>query len=304
MFTLGALFILLNSIAAFHAWKFTHFQRGAAIRTREEAQLSFSEKLSAVFFGVGLPRLENTRLPQVPYETLILKGDHRIECWWLPADSACGTVVLCHGYGGSKSAMLEKAYIFRSLHYNVLLPDFPGAGGSEGNACTIGWTESGAVTRCVEYLAENGAQNIVLSGVSMGAAAIMKSMQDERLPVKAVVLECPYGTMLHTVQNRFNTVGLSGFPLANMLVFWGGVENGFNAFSLRPEDYARAIHCPALLIWGGKDPKVSRGETDTIFARLAGPKRLLTLPEAGHNDYLLRYRKEWICAVDSVLRMQ
>lgn len=153
----------------------------------------------------------------------------------------------------------------------------------------------------MHYIAAKGERNIVLSGLSMGAAAILKAEHDESLPVQKIILECPYGTMLQTVGNRFHTVGLPAFPLANMLVFWGGLENGFNAFSLKPESYARSVKCPSLLIWGARDPKVSRAETESIFASLQGPKRLLELPQSGHNDYLLRYRAEWIAAVDSFL---
>ncbi len=284
-------------MAAFHAWKFTHFRPGAVQHTKDETQLSFGEKLSALFFGVSLPRPENRVKPTGRYQTIMLRSNKRIECWEIPADSPAGaivrgTVVLCHGYGGAKASMLEKADIFRQAGYNTLLPDFEGAGGSEGNTCTIGYDEAAQVRSCVNYLQAKGEHNIVLFGLSMGAAAIMKAMHDTAMPVRALILECPYGSMLRTVQNRFHSVGVPHFPLANLLVFWGGFENGFNAFRLRPEDYACDIHCPTLLVWGGKDPKVSEEETDTIFARLVGPKRVLKLPQASHNDFLLRYRAE------------
>jgi pimeloyl-ACP methyl ester carboxylesterase len=107
--------------------------------------------------------------------------------------------------------------------------------------------------------------------------------------------------MLRTVENRFAALKVPSFPLARLLVFWGGLENGFDAFSLQPETYARAIHCPTLLIWGAKDTKVMADETDAIYRNLAGPKQLLRLPEAGHNDYLLRYKDLWLATVDSFL---
>ena len=144
-------------------------------------------------------------------------------------------------------------------------------------------------------------QRIVLFGSSMGAAAILKAMNDSPLNVERIILECPYASMMRTVENRFETLGVPAYGLAQLLVFWGGVENGFNAFSLRPEQYALSIKCHALLIWGARDPKVAADEIDAIYNHLAGPKQLLKLPEAGHNDYLFRYRSEWTANVASFL---
>lgn len=116
-------FVLFNMVAAFHAWKFTHFRRGTSAGTRDEAHLSFSEKLSALFLGVSLPRPENHTAPATPFETVTIQSDVRLECWSIPAaDIARGTVILCHGYGGAKAAMLGEAAIFRSLGYNVFYP--------------------------------------------------------------------------------------------------------------------------------------------------------------------------------------
>jgi alpha-beta hydrolase superfamily lysophospholipase len=296
------LFVLANIMAAFHAWKFTHFSPGLAARTGDEASLSFGEKVEALLTGVSLPRPENRTWPDGAFETISLQSNKRIECWRMAADSAIGTVIIFHGYGGSKASMLDKAEVFRKMHYNVLLADFMGAGGSEGDQTTIGYKEAAQVKTCIDYVAGRGERNIALYGTSLGAAAIMKAMHDGAPDVRRVILECPFGTMLRTVQNRFKMLDVPAFPMAQLLVFWGGVENGFNAFSHNPEDYAGSIRCPALLIYGARDAKVSLEETAAIFRNLAGPKRLLTLPGAGHENYLKRYRNEWTAAVDSFLQ--
>ena len=297
-----ALFVVANILAGFHAYKFTHFGPPSQARTGDEASLSFREKIVALTTGVSLPRPENRKTPEGPFKTINLQSNKRIECWWMPADAAVGTVILFHGYGGSKATMLDKAAVFQQMHYNTLLPDFMGTGGSEGTLTTIGYHEAAEVKTCVDYLSEKGEKNIILFGTSMGAAAIMKAMQDDSLKVGAVILECPFGTMLKTVQNRFKMLGVPAFPMAQLLVFWGGAENGFNAFDHNPEQYAGSIKCPALLIYGAKDKKVSPEETAAIYQNLGGQKKLLTLPDAGHENYLLRHRGEWTAVVDSFLK--
>jgi len=296
-----ALFVLANIIAAFHAYKFTHFDSDLKAGTKDELKLSIQEKMEALLFGVSLPRPEN-RLPDVPYETIILQSNKRIECWLMKADSDRGTVILFHGYGASKSSLLEKAGIFRRLHYNTLLVDFMGSGGSEGVRTTIGFEEAVQVKTCTDFVARQGEQNIVLFGVSMGAAAIMKAIHDNPLKVSGLILECPFGTMLQTVRNRFCIMGLPHFPMANLLVFWGGLTQGFNAFAHNPEDYAGSIRVPTLLLYGERDPKVNAQETFAIYDHLAGPKSLVRFPKAGHAEYLTGYRGEWTMAVEAFLK--
>ncbi len=301
LFALIVLLVLANIIAGFHAYKFTHFSTGLKSGTRDESTLSLREKMKAVLFGVSLPRPVNSQ-PDAPFETIALQSNKRIECWLMPADSAIGTVILFHGYGGSKSGLLGEAAIFRRLHYNTFLADFMGSGGSEGMQTTIGFKEAAQVKTCVEYIAGKGERHIILFGASMGAAAILKAVHDDGLQVNGLILECPFGTMLQTVRNRFRIVGLPHFPMANLLVFWGGMINGFNAFNHNPEDYARSIRCPTLLMHGARDPKVSESETSAIYTRLVGPKRLVRFPDAGHSDYLAQYEQEWTHAVDSFLK--
>src|SRR6187401_1531067 len=160
------LFALLNIMAAFHAWSFTHFASADSRKPHDEVGLSFGQKLSALFSGVRLPRPENRALPALPYERVNLEGPRSIEGWWIPKDSSKGTVMICHGYGGSKSSMLSRAYVLQELGYSTFLFDFPGAGGSSGNTCTIGYRESEDVLRCLNYLQNKGENDVVLFGTS------------------------------------------------------------------------------------------------------------------------------------------
>lgn len=293
LWTSGIVFVLMNIMAGFHAWKFTHFDPQATSRTENKPGISFLEKLGLVFTGVSLPRPYNKTKPSLPFETVLLQSNKKIECWWIKTDSAKGTVVMCHGYGGNKAAMLDRAEAVAAMGYNVFLPDFMGAGASEGNQCTIGYREAVQVKTCVDYLVQHGEKKIILFGTSMGAAAVMKACADDPLPVQGLIIECPFGSMRQTVINRFHMVGVPAFPLSDLLVFWGGLENGFNAFTHNPEDYAKKIKKPVLLLYGERDDRVTHGEIDNIYNNLAGPKTLVTYPLAGHESYLNDYAVKW-----------
>jgi pimeloyl-ACP methyl ester carboxylesterase len=294
------LFVLINIIAAVHAYRFTHFSAAGTAKSSMD-NVGFWSNISLVFSGVENPRPANTCTPAKEFTTVSLEGEIPTECWFIKADSAIGTVVICHGYGGCKSSMLDKADEFLAMRYNVLLPDFMGCGDSPGDQCTIGYYESAQVKMCCDHLAQQGETNVVLYGTSMGAVAIMKSLQEDSLCAQAAILECPFGSLYETTCARFSMMGVPEFPMAGLLVFWGGVENGFWAFGHSPARYASGIEVPVLLMYGEKDPKVSRAEIDEIFANLDGTKTLQTFPEAGHENYLHQYRLPWRNAVNTFL---
>ncbi len=111
----------------------------------------------------------------------------------------------------------------------------------------------------------------------------------------------PFGSMYKTTCARFEQMNVPPFPMTGLLVFWGGLQNGFWAFSHNPQEYAPSVKFPTLLLYGEKDTEVSRQETDNIFKNLNGKKRLATFAEAGHENYLKRYEKEWIKEVSAFL---
>ena len=288
----------MNIVAIFHSYKFTHFADDSIEKTQKPEQLSFSGKLNALFFGVNNPRPTNKTKP-AGYETIELQSNKKIECWYLNKDNYAktetvkGTIIICHGYGGEKSSMLDKAKILDSLNYNTFLIDFMGSGGSEGNTTTIGFKEAKQVKTAYDYLQSKKVEDIYLFGTSLGAVAIMKAIKDYDLKPKGIIIECPFGTMYQTVEARFKNMNVPTFPMAGLLVFWGGIQNGFWAFNHNPTDYAKYITCPTLLLYGEKDKNVSRQEIDNIFTNLAGQKQLKTYKLAGHENYLNKYKIEW-----------
>jgi pimeloyl-ACP methyl ester carboxylesterase len=289
----AALVLGMNFIAYQQAHSFTHFVRG--LKSVAEP-VSVTDKLKFVFEGIDLPRPDNgPAAPSRPYDTLRINGDKDLECWLVRADSARGTIALFHGYRGCKASMLPKAEELLRLGYSTLLVDFRGSGGSEGDATSIGYHEADDVKLCYDHLVASGEKNIYLLGTSMGAAAVMKALHDHPdLRPSAIVLECPFGTMYETTAVRFKERGVPVVPMVALTVFWGGAQSNFWAFSHNPADYASKIDCPSLLVYGERDVKVGRAETDTIFNHLKGEKELCLFPNAGHDNYFIEYKDEWV----------
>ncbi|MGI4835230.1 MAG: alpha/beta hydrolase [Janthinobacterium lividum] len=299
----------LNVVAFLQAWRLTHFTADGGPRTPDPAHLTPAQRLAVLLTGVRNPKPRNDSLPAFTYQTVQLPSPAgRLEAWYAaPAGPVRGVVALFHGYASSKGRLRHEAATFRALGWAVLLVDEPGSGGSAGYRTTIGHDEALAVVAAVGYLRERpgGARRpLVLYGVSMGAAAIMRAEAELGVRPTANILECPFGTMRQTVINRFRAMHVPVFPVADMLVFWGGVQNGFWAYGLNPEEFARRIDTPTLLLWGTADQRVTPAETDSIFAHLAGPKQRVNFAGAGHEPYWHRYPHQWRRVVAGFLGQQ
>ncbi|MBO0359992.1 alpha/beta fold hydrolase [Hymenobacter sp. BT186] len=283
----------MNLVAAFHAWRFTHFTTEAGTHTDNPEQLTATQKLWVLLTGIKNPKPVNHQRPSFPYRTIHLTSPNgQLEAWYGAVPHAQGTVALFHGYTSSKGKLLTEAATFRRLGYNVLLTDFAGNGGSTGNVCTVGHHEAADVAAVTRWLQRRPGPVFIYAN-SMGAVATLRAEAELGVRPTANVLECPYGSMLETAQSRFRSMHVPPFPMANLLVFWGGVENNFWAFDLNATDYATRISTPTLLLWGTADPRVTRPETDAIYTALRGPKQRQDFPGSGHEPYWRKHKAQW-----------
>jgi alpha-beta hydrolase superfamily lysophospholipase len=190
--------------------------------------------------------------------------------------------------------MVKESNQFNELGFDTILVDFLGSGGSTGNSTTIGFYEADQVKTVFDFFSKNHQKRPIMFGTSMGAVAIMKSIHDYSLNPESIILECPFGDMLETVQARFKIMNAPVFPMSHLLTLWGGIQNNFNAFAHNPSDYAKRIKVKTLLLYGMKDDRVSLEETELIYENLAGPKELKLYPEAGHESILMKYERAWV----------
>ena len=212
-------FVVMNIVAYIHAYRVTHFSDSSVARTKDPTQLTAFDKVKVLFMGVDNPRPQHRSTPDTPFDTFFISSSGELECWRINTPDAIGTMIMFHGYAGEKSSLLERAEKFRAMGFNTVLVDFTGSGGSEGNSTTVGFDEARQVKDCYEAISKTDHQ-IFLFGTSMGAAAILKAMDDYQLPTKACVLECPFGSLSETVNARFKMMHVPNFPMATLLTFW------------------------------------------------------------------------------------
>lgn len=231
--------LLVNGVAWMQAWSLTHF----AITTqlpRRMREMSLPEVVWAAVSGVPLPRPGNRHTPRdmgLPYRIyrLSMRGGGWVEAWWTAHPQPRGVVLLFSGYATSKDILLRPAQAFYSLGYTVMMVDFRGAGGSSGDTTTLGLREGEDVSQVMAYVRTvQPGLPVVLYGFSMGSTAILRAVAAEDAQPDALVLEAPFDRFLETVRIRVRRERLPDFPAAELLVFWGGLQHGFNGFAYNP----------------------------------------------------------------------
>ena len=288
-------FILVNIVAYNHAYQFSHFNIDDKAKTVKPEELSFAKKLRVLFTGISNPKPVNEPIEIEPTEKLRINthSNYTLDAWVLKVPSAKGTVLLFHGYTAKKSDLIEEAIAFNTLGYDAVMVDFYGSGDSDGSETTVGYLESEDVANTFRYFKAQGEQNIILFGASMGAVAITKAVADHQIEPTAIILECPYGKLLTTVKNRFDIMGVPSLGFAELLVFWGGAQNGYWGFSMNTIEFANRIQTPTLVMAGKDDKRANFEEVEAIYTNLKGEKKLRLFEGAGHEPYLDRFPEDW-----------
>jgi alpha-beta hydrolase superfamily lysophospholipase len=290
-------FVLLNVLAYRQARAMTRYAESTKPAVKPE-DLSLLGKLRALSCGLLVPKPSRDVTPAdvgLEYEKhTVTGGSLALEAWYVPHAGDRGLVLLFHGYTRCKADLLPEARALHAMGYACLLVDFRGCGGSEGDATTIGYHEADDVAHAVGHARRLWpGRRLILFGQSMGAAAVLRAFAVHRIAVDAAVLECPFDRLLTTVKVRFAAMGLPATPGAHLLTFWGGVQNGFNAFAHNPVAYAAAVACPVLLLYGSADARVSDRETAEIYGRFGGVKRLYVFEGLGHESYAGQRPEVW-----------
>jgi alpha-beta hydrolase superfamily lysophospholipase len=294
---------LLNVLAYRHARAFTEFAPEGE-RTPPADRLSVAGKLRVLVEGPRVARPANHRNPPWPFETHRFPGSRgtTLEAWWVPLDGARTAAVLLHGHAGAKASLIGEARALRELGLATLLVDFHGSGGSSDSTTSIGWHEAGDVVAALQHARDlPGIDRVVLYGESMGAVAAIRAAGPLGARPDALILECPFDSLAGTVRHRFQAFGVPAFPAADLLLFWGGLQQGFDAFAFNPRDDAAQVTAPTLLLNGDRDPWVRVDEAQAIYRALPAQPRAIHLFRGLGHESLLRSREEWLGVVSAFL---
>lgn len=220
----------------------------------------------------------------------------RLSGWYLPSANGAA-VVLAHGSGSTRSAVLDHAAVLARRGYGVLLYDARGHGRSAGQAMDFGWYGDADVQGAVTFL---GAQpdvrdgRIAAVGLSMGGEeAIGAAATDPR--IRAVVAEGATGRVAadnNWLSDRYGTQGWLQERLDQLTYATADVlTDATSPSSLRAAVTATAPR-PVLLIAAGRRPDEVTADR---YLQQVSPAtvQLWQIPGSDHTGGLSTAPAEW-----------
>ena len=202
---------------------------------------------------------------------------------WLctaPAAVHRGTIVYLHGIADNRGSALGTIQRMVPRGFDVIAYDSRGHGASQGDRCTYGYFEKRDLQRVLDQL---GVDNVILIGHSLGGAVALQAAAVDRR-VRAVVAASTFADLRSIATERAPSVFT---PSLIKAAFERAEHDGqFVVDEVSPLRAAAEIHIPVLIVHGALDRETRSAHSERVFAALGGPKELLIVRDAGHNDAL------------------
>ncbi|MBY0755935.1 alpha/beta hydrolase [Clostridium sardiniense] len=194
-------------------------------------------------------------------------------------------VVVVHGYTSEGKQMSSFAKPFYDMGYNVLIPDLRGHGKSEGDYIGMGWDDRLDIIKWIDHILEEDKNaNIVLHGVSMGAATVMMTAGEE-LPsnVKAIIEDCGYTSAWDEFSYQLKALfKLPSFPVMNAASIVSKIRAGYWLGEGSAIKQVAKSKTPMLFIHGDADDFVPYFMLDELYNAATSEKERLVIEGAGH----------------------
>lgn len=244
-----------------------------------------------------MPRLRDVpgraELAGHPVENILLGSeDGVVLSAWHVRNSQDRAVIFLSGIGADRRQGVSRANLYLDWGYSVLLLDLRGTGKSDPARITIGWNERKDLTAAVRYLRQQGYTHIGAHGISLGAATIAFSLEEED-GYAFLVLESCYDTLDHAWRNRLKMVGVPHFITYPMRWFTQ-LRMGVRVGRVQPLAYMPYCKAPILLMAGDSEPELKVSETRRLYEACGSAgKRLHLFPGGHHENFLGRYPEDF-----------
>lgn len=217
---------------------------------------------------------------------LTLKG------WLVPAvgQTATGTVIILHGWGGSKEWSRDLIRLVAVHGFNAIAFDSRAHGASGGRYCTYGAREKDDVSAVFDAarvrFGDLGPVGVL--GLSFGAAVATQALaNDKRLQCGIIVSSFCRLEDIARVQMRLFTRCDNDW-LFHRVLAKGEARAGFTVAEIQPTEAARRITQPVLVIHGERDNLIPVKDAHQLFEHLASTNKEWYAAKNSDHDHIMK----------------
>lgn len=195
--------------------------------------------------------------------------------------------IMFHGYRGSAerdlSGGIQRCF---ALGRSVLLVDQRTSCGSEGNVISFGINEHRDCLAWIDFAVKHFGPDvrIVLTGISMGASTVLMAA-GKPLPknVVGVLAHCGYSSPKKIIKKCARDMKLPGDLLYPFIKLGAKLFGKFDLDEYSPLEAMKTCKLPVILFHGEDDDFVPCDMSREIYDACSSPKKLVTIPKAGHG---------------------
>jgi uncharacterized protein len=257
------------------------------VKTRKVVPVALSLMLGALLLLVGITLFQHRLLyfpARAGQQELV---NERLHAWPSaqnfralvaeprPPGAARGTAIVFHGNAGHAGHRAFYADALTALGLRVILAEYPGYGPRDGAPGERALVEDAAQSIAIAHRL-HGAPLIVI-GESLGSGVAAAAAAREADKVAALWLITPWDRLAGVAAHHYPWL-----PVRWMLR--DRFESAAHLAGFAP---------PVLVMVAGQDQVVPERFGIALYEGLPGPKRLLALPDASHNDWPSRVDTRW-----------
>jgi len=192
----------------------------------------------------------------------------KLHGWFIPADSARGIVLFCHGNAGNISNRFESLEIFHELGLSVFIFDYRGYGKSAGKPTEQGtYLDTEAALKYIIAHQHIAPLEMIFFGRSLGGAII--SWLAVRYPPKMLIIESSFTSTAD--------LGSEIYPFVPVKLLL--------RFKYKTLENLQQIHCPVLVIHSRDDDIIPFEHGQKLFESANEPKHFVEIIGTHNNGF-------------------
>ena len=202
------------------------------------------------------------------------------------AEGGRGVLILCHGYRSIPENDFSCAIeMFHKRGFAILLIDQRAHGRSQGRTMTFGIKERRDIHSWAEFICGRYPDRpVIIEGISMGAASVLMASSGE-FPrnVAGLIADCGYTSAEEIIKHVMARLHLPIKLLYPLVSLSASIFGKLNLEECTAEEEGKKAALPALFIHGEADHFVPCQMGIRNYAAYGGPKKMITVPKAGHG---------------------